>query len=489
MKKVLCCLPVSLVLVLLLFPAVLLSTERGIAGIRVSNEQVEDLYLYKDYQALVMGVSDYEKWPKLPNAGADAREVAEELKSLGFEVTLQQDPGYEQMRAALKTMVHDMGSEKERGLVFYFAGHGETLDLADGTKLGYIIPRDCPMKSEDPLAFDSMAISMKEVETLALQVKSKHVLMLFDSCFSGALFSMSRAAPVAISEKSAKPVRQFITAGGAGEQVPDQSVFKTVFLQGIKGEADLNEDKYVTASELGMHLHDKVVTYSNGGQHPQYGKINNPKLDKGDFIFAPPSEIGRGQITQLPRPPLPQPPRPPSPDPVSNTPKLAGIWKSSSGITIKVSQQGNQYAVVGGESSGRGTINGTSITMSVQRPQGTVTGRGIIKKIGAGNVAHEVEWPEHKLTWTRSPDQNIPPTPNLAGQWVSTDSRMSPHREIRQRGDKFTLVGPNWQTECVLHGYKITIHGRPETGRVAQVTPENIARRIEWSDGSVYTRR
>jgi hypothetical protein len=27
---------------------------------------------------------------------------------------------------------------------------------------------------------------------------------------------------------------------------------------------------------------------TRGGQHPLYGKINNPKLDRGDFIFVPP---------------------------------------------------------------------------------------------------------------------------------------------------------------------------------------------------------
>jgi hypothetical protein len=37
-----------------------------------------------------------------------------------------------------------------------------------------------------------------------------------------------------------------------------------------------------------MHLQEKVVNYTRGGQHPQYGKINNPKLDRGDFIFVPP---------------------------------------------------------------------------------------------------------------------------------------------------------------------------------------------------------
>ena len=179
------------------------------------------------------------------------------------------------------------GKEQNRALLFYFAGHGETLNLADGSKLGYIVPADCPLKDKDPIGFDDLAISMKEMEALALKVQCKHVLMVFDSCFSGALFNVVRAPPVEISEKSITPVRQFITAGGEGEQVPDKSVFKQIFLDGIKSDADLNDDGYITGSELGMHLQTKVVNYSRGGQHPQYGKINNPRLDKGDFIFVP----------------------------------------------------------------------------------------------------------------------------------------------------------------------------------------------------------
>ena len=254
-------------------------------GIRVTTNQGKSVYLYKDYHALVVGVSNYGKWPDLPNAVKDAEEVASTLQGLGFEVTLVLNPTSRQLNSTLNNMAFRLGSEKNRALLFYFAGHGETLELADGTELGYIIPSDCPLKKLDPIGFDEKAISMKDIEVCTLKAKSKHFLMLFDSCFSGALFNLVRAAPVDITEKSTRPVRQFITAGGAGEQVPDRSVFKIVFLDGIKGYADLNGDGYVTGSELGMHLQDKVVNYTRGGQHPQYGKINNPKLDKGDFVF------------------------------------------------------------------------------------------------------------------------------------------------------------------------------------------------------------
>jgi hypothetical protein len=99
-----------------------------------------------------------------------------------------------------------------------------------------------------------------------------------------------RAAPAPhIREKTARPVRQFITAGNENEKVPDRSIFKTVFMQGVGDkEADRNQDGYITGEELGAYLQDKVMTYSRKAQHPQYGKINNPKLDKGDFVIKLP---------------------------------------------------------------------------------------------------------------------------------------------------------------------------------------------------------
>lgn len=292
----------STLIISVFFTVNLLAKQRGI---RITATSGESLYLYKDYHALVVGVSEYEKWPDLPNAVKDAREVASILKGLDFKVKLVLNPVSRQLNDMLRDMAFFLGSEKNRALLFYFAGHGETLELADETELGYIIPSDCPLKREDPIGFDNKAISMKDIEVLALKVKSKHFLMMFDSCFSGSLFNLVRAAPADITEKSIRPVRQFITAGGAGEQVPDRSVFKIVFLDGIKGYADLNGDGYVTGSELGMHLQNKVVNYTRGGQHPQYGKINNPKLDKGDFIFAlkTPSKPS-SQVSKVPPPSL-----------------------------------------------------------------------------------------------------------------------------------------------------------------------------------------
>ncbi len=254
-------------------------------GVRVVSKQGAEVYLYKDYHALVVGVGDYDRWPDLPNAVEDAKEVSAALKRLGFAVKEAYNPTSRELTKALNDMTYKDGREKNRAILFYFAGNGETETLADGTKFGYIIPKDCPLIKDDPGGFINLAISMKDIETYSLRIQSKHVLALFDSCFSGSLFSLGRAVPEDISEKSALPVRQYITAGNEDEPVPDRSMFKRCLLLGLEGDADLTRDGYITGSELGMYLSDKVVQYTRRAQHPQYGKINNPDLDRGDFII------------------------------------------------------------------------------------------------------------------------------------------------------------------------------------------------------------
>jgi hypothetical protein len=54
----------------------------------------------------------------------------------------------------------------------------------------------------------------------------------------------------------------------------------------LQGEGDMNGDGYVTGTELGKFLQETVINYSHGAQHPQYGKIRHPHLDKGDVVFT-----------------------------------------------------------------------------------------------------------------------------------------------------------------------------------------------------------
>lgn len=246
--------------------------------------------LYEQSHALVIGASAYRNgWSVLPAVPGDVREVASALQLHGFKVTTLADPTRDQLDAALRRFVQQHGDRPGNRLLVYFAGHGHTLTTRAGVRLGYIVPVDAPNPQVDPAGFRANAIGMDSIEALAKQMDARHALFLFDSCFSGTIFRTRAGVPDDISDKTAKPVRQFITAGDEHQTVPDESHFRRELVAALReGTADLNRDGYITASELGMHLEREVTNYTRRAQTPRFGKIINPELDKGDFVFVSP---------------------------------------------------------------------------------------------------------------------------------------------------------------------------------------------------------
>lgn len=295
----------SLVLTLL-WPIGSLGVQRGV--VLIEDPGGQSVRLYEDSYALVVGVSRYRNgWPSLPGVPDDVRQVQAALKDQGFKVTLVEDPDHEELQRAFNDFITAHGGAPDRRLLFYFAGHGATLEPAYGGEMGYIVPADAPLPAADPDGFRAKALDMQSFELFARRIQSKHALFLFDSCFSGTIFALSRAVPMNISYKTARPVRQFITSGSKDETVPDKSIFRAQFLEALAGEGDTNGDGYVSGTELGEFLQETVVNYSRDAQHPQYGKIRDRRLDKGDFVFAlaKPSKTSTSPSAQQPPPPPP----------------------------------------------------------------------------------------------------------------------------------------------------------------------------------------
>ena len=127
---------------------------------------------------------------------------------------------------------------------------------------------DAPLPEKDAINFKLKAMDLALLITQTRLVQSRHVLFVFDSCFSGTILNLrAGVTPEHISDRVKQPVRQFITAGRANEQVPAYSVFKQEFLDLIQGKAkDPFPDGYITGEELGAHLAKKVPEYNNGAQ-------------------------------------------------------------------------------------------------------------------------------------------------------------------------------------------------------------------------------
>ena len=268
--------------------------------VRTSTGKTLDLYTAS--YALVVGNGNYTKgWDPLPGAIRDVREVADVLRKNGFKVTLKTDLTKDAFSRALGEFVLEHGSYENNRLLFCYAGHGHTRPMATGEHLGYLVMVNAPTPEKDPLGFSLSSVDMQALVTQAKMIKAKHVLFLFDSCFSGTVLNLrERTTPKTISDNIRHPVRQFITAGRANEPVPDHSVFKQAFLDLLEGRAqEPIPDGYVTGEELGLYLKNTVPEY-NPAQHPQYGKIRDPKLDKGDFVFVKmgPSAIERSKAEE-----------------------------------------------------------------------------------------------------------------------------------------------------------------------------------------------
>src|SRR5262249_8037984 len=138
-------------------------TQRG-QGVRIKVESGQEIDLYDESHALVIGVRKYTNgWRELPGAERDAEAISALLRKQGFQVTAALTPTAAQLNDALSSFISEHGLQERNRLVVYFAGHGHTESFADGRELGYIVPADAPLPDRDPQLFSRRAISMDEI--------------------------------------------------------------------------------------------------------------------------------------------------------------------------------------------------------------------------------------------------------------------------------------------------------------------------------------
>lgn len=260
----------------------------------------ESVTLYETSYALVIGNNAYHNgWPKLTNAIKDAELIAEVLEEKGFEVELRKDLNSDQLNSVFKRFFILKGNDPGARLFVWYAGHGQTLDGE-----GYLVPVDAPVPSKGA-EFKFSALALRDFGTYMRQALSKHAYAVFDSCFAGSVFTSQRAMPpAAITRATTLPVRQFLTSGDADQTVSDDGSFRELFIRAVMGEerSDANGDGYVTASELGMFMGDRVTNLTQSMQTPRYGKLRDKDYDRGDFVFVlPPGATGSGVLELAPK--------------------------------------------------------------------------------------------------------------------------------------------------------------------------------------------
>ncbi len=247
---------------------------------------------YANSWAILVGIDNYPKWPRLEYAVRDAEGVGQALVSkFGFAqervIMLKNEQATrEGILAAFHGQLAHRGLLPNDRVFVFFAGHGATRKLSSGRDLGYIVPYDA---DPDNLATD--AIPMTEIQNIAESLPAKHALFVMDACYSGLGLTRGAANASFLRDNARRLGRQMLTAGGTDQLVADggpngHSVFTWTLLQGLGGKGDLNGDGLITATELAAYVAPAVSSVSR--QTPAFGSL--PGSEGGDFVFELPEQ-------------------------------------------------------------------------------------------------------------------------------------------------------------------------------------------------------
>lgn len=247
----------------------------------VSEDGVKNLSgseLFSVSAAFVAGVDDYQKgWPDLPGVRRDLDSVTDVLSAAGFQVERAENLTKSEFLTSFNKFISKYSDNEKARLLVYFAGHGYTLNGA-----GYIVFADAAAPKTDMKGFKNGAVPMSFFAEISKEMNAPHALFVFDSCFAGTVFSAVRSIPELVIDLLNLPVRQFISSGTEKQMVPDDSVFRRRFADGISGRGDVNGDGVITGSELGEYLRESVSAYTAGTQTPVHGKMVGYD---GEFMF------------------------------------------------------------------------------------------------------------------------------------------------------------------------------------------------------------
>jgi len=251
-------------------------------GLRIQRQ--DDPLDYSSSHALVVGIDKYRRWPRLEYAVKDAGQMAVMLESQGFRIHLLTDE-----QATLANILGELKAigravDPNSRVVFYFAGHGQTEDLPGGRERGYLVPVD-----SDEYDWQGTMLPMDRLNQRIKQLSAKHILLAFDSCYSGLGLTRStrpHSAPEAAYIQKMMRTRsiQILTAGSRSEpaiEAAGHGLFTDHLLAALAGAADINLDGYITATEIYATLRPGITRESYSRQTPQFGYIEG----NGDIVF------------------------------------------------------------------------------------------------------------------------------------------------------------------------------------------------------------
>ena len=209
------------------------------------------------------GIADYSGFPtKINNLSLttnDAQTIVNlysKNTSVVYSLLLNEKATKDRIVRAIKKVFNK--ASKNDIVVFFFSGHGYPGGFCayDG-KIGY-----------------------GEIRNAMSQSKSKNKMMFVDACRSGGMRVDEITIQGAVTAAKNANVMLLLSSRNTENSIERrgmQNGFFTTYLQkGLRGNADANRDRVITAKELFNFIHQGVSQISGGKQHPvMWGKFDD----------------------------------------------------------------------------------------------------------------------------------------------------------------------------------------------------------------------
>lgn len=210
-----------------------------------------------------VGIADYSGFPgKINNlrlTTKDAKTIVDlysKNTSVDYSILLDEKATKNRIVRAIKK-VFDKANENDI-VVFFFSGHGYPGGFC---------------------AYDGN-IGYDEIRKAMSKSKSKNKMMFVDACRSGGMRVDETSAQGAITAAKNANVMLFLSSRNNENSIERRDMkngfFTTYLYKGLKGNADANRNRVITAKELFDFVHKGVSQISGGKQHPvMWGSFDN----------------------------------------------------------------------------------------------------------------------------------------------------------------------------------------------------------------------
>ena len=244
---------------------------------------------FGQFYALIIGNADYKAYPALKTPLNDAKSVEVILRErYGFKTTLLVNANRHAIMTALNEMKKRLTDQDN--LLVYYAGHGE---IDKNNKTAYWLPTDAEVGNT------ANWISSDNITEFLSIIPARHVIVVADSCYSGAMTGSAVAKlPDDMDESKRKKwlqvmntrkARTVLTSGGNKPVLDagggDHSIFADAFLKVLRSNKGVLED-YGLYRDVSNEM--RPASAKVGFQQtPHYAPLQHAGHEGSPFFFVP----------------------------------------------------------------------------------------------------------------------------------------------------------------------------------------------------------